>query len=57
MIQHAMPFVVGSYGAALLILGYLAVSSLLRYRFARRRLAAVEPRQRARQRARRRDGS
>ncbi|MCF3945478.1 heme exporter protein CcmD [Acidiphilium sp. AL] len=44
MIRDAMPFVAGSYGAALLVLGFLALSALLRYRGARRRLAAVEPR-------------
>ena len=48
MIKHVMPFVAGSYGAAILVLGFLAVTSLLRYRGARRRLAAVEPRGRTR---------
>ncbi|MDD2877704.1 MAG: heme exporter protein CcmD [Acidiphilium sp.] len=51
MIKHVLPYVVGSYGAAILILGFLALTSLLRYRAARRRLAAVEPR------SRRSDGS
>ncbi len=44
MIKDVMPFVAGSYGAALLVLGFLTVSAVLRYRGARRRLAAVEPR-------------
>lgn len=44
MIHHVMPYVAGSYGAALLVLGFLAITSLLRYRGAHRRLAAIEPR-------------
>ncbi|MGC9268789.1 heme exporter protein CcmD [Acidiphilium sp.] len=48
MLHHVMPFVAGSYGAAVLILGSLALASLLRYRGARRRLAAIEPRLRRR---------
>ncbi|MCW8306679.1 heme exporter protein CcmD [Acidiphilium sp. PA] len=43
-----MPYVAGSYGATILILGGLSLTSLLRYRAARRRLAAVEPRGRRR---------
>jgi len=48
ILHHVMPFVAGSYGAAVLVLGSLALASLLRYRRARRRLAAVEPRARRR---------
>ncbi|HQT83833.1 MULTISPECIES: heme exporter protein CcmD [Acidiphilium] len=44
MIKHVMPYVLGSYGATIVILGVLSLTSLLRYRAARRRLAAVEPR-------------
>jgi heme exporter protein CcmD len=46
MVKHTMPYVVGSYGVALLIIGFLSISSFFRYRAARRRLAAVEPRRR-----------
>lgn len=48
ILHHVMPFVAGSYGAAVLFLGGLALTSLLRYRGARRRLAAIEPRSRRR---------
>lgn len=44
MVKDVMPYVAGAYGAALLVLGFLSVGSFLRYRQARRRLAAVEPR-------------
>lgn len=44
MIEHAMPFVAGSYGAAVAILAFIAGGAMLRYRTAKRRLAAVEPR-------------
>lgn len=44
MVKDVMPYVAGAYGAALLVLGFLSVNSFLRYRQARRRLAAVEPR-------------
>ena len=44
MIKDVMPFVAGSYGAAVLVLGFLALSALLRLRRARLRLAAVDPR-------------
>lgn len=46
MIKDVMPFVAGSYGAAVLVLGFLGLSSLLRLRRARLRLSAVDPRQR-----------
>lgn len=48
ILHHVMPFVAGSYGAAVLILGALALSALVRYRGAQRRLAAIEPRSRRR---------
>lgn len=44
MISNFMPFVAGSYGAAVLALGALSLSALLRLRRARVRLAAVDPR-------------
>jgi heme exporter protein CcmD len=44
MIKDVLPYVVGSYGATILILGVLSLTSLLRYHRARKRLAAVEPR-------------
>lgn len=53
MVKDVMPYVAGSYGAALSILGFLSISSFLRYRAARRRLAAVEPRGRASRRGER----
>ncbi len=49
MIKHVMSYVVGSYGATIVILGFLSLTSLLRYRSARKRLAAVEPRGGSRQ--------
>ena len=47
MVQDVMPFVAGSYGAALLVLGFLSAGSFLRFRRARARLAAVDPRRRS----------
>lgn len=48
MVKNVLPFVIGSYGAAITILVFLSVSAFLRYRSARRRMAAVEPRGRTR---------
>ncbi|HQT60164.1 MULTISPECIES: heme exporter protein CcmD [Acidocellaceae] len=44
MVKNTLPYVVGSYGAALAIIGILSLTTFFRYRAARRRLAAVEPR-------------
>ena len=43
MIQDVTPFVAGSYGAAVLVMGFLSVTTVLRYRKARARLAALGP--------------
>jgi len=42
MIKDLMPFVAGSYGATILVLGTFSLFTLLRYRAARRRLDAAE---------------
>ncbi len=42
MIKDLMPFVAGSYGAAVIVLGTFALLTLLRYRTARQRLAAAQ---------------
>ena len=41
MIKDVMPFVEGAYGAAVVILGFLSIAAVRRYRSARKRLAAV----------------
>jgi hypothetical protein len=46
MIRDVMPYVAGSYGAAVLLLGFLSTTTFLRYRKVRARLAAVDPRRR-----------
>jgi heme exporter protein CcmD len=46
MIKDVMPFVAGSYGAAVLVLGFLSAGTVWRYRRARARLAAIDPRRR-----------
>lgn len=51
MTHHVMAFVAGSYGAALLILTGLSITTFFRFRSASRRLATVEasrPRRRER---------
>ena len=42
MIKDLMPFVAGSYGATVIVLGTFALLTLLRYRTARRLLAAAQ---------------
>lgn len=53
MTQDVMAFVAGSYGTAVLILGGLAIGTLIRFRSAARRLTAVETSRPQRRRARR----
>ncbi|MHB1304250.1 MAG: heme exporter protein CcmD [Acidiphilium sp.] len=45
-VHSVMPFVAGSYGAAVVILAFIAGATTLRYRAARRLLATVETRER-----------
>jgi len=42
MIKDVMPFVEAAYAAAVVILGILGWSAMMRYRAARKRLAQVE---------------
>ena len=48
MVEDVMPFVAGSYGAAILVLGFLSVTTFMRYQKVRARLRAIDPRRQRR---------
>jgi heme exporter protein CcmD len=48
MVKDVMPFVAGSYGAAVLMLGFLSATTFMRYQRVRARLRAIDPRRQRR---------